>query len=183
VSVHRRLKLIAFPTRTGAAETARPDPRPLRFRCAPFVRDGVFDNGRATAPRNIGAAHVAFGCVNGLGLCDFVLSRLNSPPHTIAVYASPRTSPPATQHSLPSRRYPLLGRDFHPLDHISFPDALTLAFISSLGKPGASQIRGNRPSHLENSSKRHRKPKTCMGVVTVMQVPNPLCDVAPPRRR
>jgi hypothetical protein len=129
VSVHRRLKLIAFPTRTGAAETARPDPRPLRFRCAPFVRDGVFDNGRATAPRNIGAAHVAFGCVNGLGLCDFVLSRLNSPPHTIAVYASPRTSPPATQHSLPSRRYPLLGRDFHPLDHISFPDALTLASI------------------------------------------------------
>src|SRR5208283_3634093 len=93
---------------------------------APFVRDGVFDHGRATAPRNTGAAHVAFGCVNGLGLCDFVLSRLNSPPHTIAVYASSRTSPTATQHSLPSRRYPLLGRDLHPLDHISFPDALTL---------------------------------------------------------
>jgi hypothetical protein len=91
------------------------------------VRDGVFDHGRATAPRNIGAAHVAFGSVNGLGLCGFALSRLNSPPHTIAVYASSRPSPPAMQHSLPSRRYPLLGRDFHPLDHISFPDALTLA--------------------------------------------------------
>jgi hypothetical protein len=55
----------------------------------------------------------------------FALSRLNSPRRTIAAYASSRTSPPATQHSLPSRRYPLLGRDFHPLDHISFRDALT----------------------------------------------------------
>ena len=92
------------------------------------MRDGVFDHGRATAPRNTGAAHVAFGCVNGLGLCDVVLSRLNSPPRTIAVYASRPPSPTTVQHSLPSRRYPLLGRDFHPLDHISFPDALTVTF-------------------------------------------------------
>jgi hypothetical protein len=76
-SVHRRLKLIAVPARTGAAEAARPDPRPLTFRCAPFLRDGAFGHARATAPRNTGTAHVAFGSVNGLGLCDFALSRLN----------------------------------------------------------------------------------------------------------
>ena len=61
------------PSRRGPAQlsAARPDTRPLRFRRAPFVRDGVFDHGRATAPRNIGAAHVAFGAVNSLGLCDW----------------------------------------------------------------------------------------------------------------
>src|SRR5271169_1357587 len=35
------------------------------------------------------------------------LSRLNCPPRTIAVYASPRSSPSTTQHSLPGGRYPL----------------------------------------------------------------------------
>ena len=47
------------------------------------------------------------------------LSRLNPTPHAIAVYASPPLSPVATQHSLPSRRYPLLGPDFHRLDRTS----------------------------------------------------------------
>jgi hypothetical protein len=67
--VHRRLKLIAFPARTDPVKTARPDMRSLRFRRAPFLRDGVFDHGRAAAPRINGAAHVAFDAVNSLGLC------------------------------------------------------------------------------------------------------------------
>src|ERR1700752_4128563 len=44
------------------------------------------------------------------------LSWLNPTPHAIAVYASQPLSPVATQHSLPSGRYPLLGPDFHRLD-------------------------------------------------------------------
>src|SRR5207302_10724395 len=48
------------------------------------------------------------------------LSWLNPTPHAIAVYASQPLSPVATQHSLPSRRYSLLGPDFHRLDRTSF---------------------------------------------------------------
>src|ERR1700747_2506516 len=45
-------------------------------------------------------------------------------PHAIAVYASQPLSPVATQHSLPSGRYSLLGPDFHRLDRTSLPGAL-----------------------------------------------------------
>jgi hypothetical protein len=48
------------------------------------------------------------------------LSWLNPKPHAIAVYASQPLSPAATQHSLPSGRYSLLGPDFHRLDRTSF---------------------------------------------------------------
>src|SRR3954467_2510585 len=48
------------------------------------------------------------------------LSWLNPTPHAIAVYASQPLSPVATQHSLPSGRYSLLGPDFHRLDRTSF---------------------------------------------------------------
>ena len=48
------------------------------------------------------------------------LSWLNPAPRAIAVYASQPLSPVATQHSLPSGRYSLLGPDFHRLDRTSF---------------------------------------------------------------
>src|SRR4051812_3789134 len=48
------------------------------------------------------------------------LSWLNPTPHAIAVYASRPLSQAATQHSLPSGRYSLLGPDFHRLDRTSF---------------------------------------------------------------
>src|SRR6187551_2414359 len=48
------------------------------------------------------------------------LSWLNPTPHAIAVYASQPMSPVATQHSLPSGRYSLLGPDFHRQDRTSF---------------------------------------------------------------
>src|SRR3954469_6309978 len=47
-------------------------------------------------------------------------SWLNPTPHTIAVYASPWSSPSTAQHSLPGGRYPLPGPDFHRLDRASF---------------------------------------------------------------
>ena len=51
------------------------------------------------------------------------LSRLNSTPHTIAVYASHPPSPATTQHSLPGARYGLPGPVSHRQDHASFPGA------------------------------------------------------------
>jgi hypothetical protein len=49
----------------------------------------------------------------------FCFSRLNSTPHTIAVYASHPPSPATTQHLLPGARYGLPGPVFHRLDHAS----------------------------------------------------------------
>src|SRR5262245_53416375 len=48
------------------------------------------------------------------------LSWLDPTPHAIAVYALRPLSPGATQHSLPSGRYSLLGPDLHRLDRTSF---------------------------------------------------------------
>src|SRR3981189_2539583 len=48
------------------------------------------------------------------------LSWLNPTPPAIAVDAARPLSPVATQHSLPSGRYSLLGPDFHRLDRTSF---------------------------------------------------------------
>ncbi len=94
--------------------------RPPRFRRDPFARDGVFDHGRASTPR-IAAPHILpWATVTASASTDFGFSRLNSPPHAIAVYASRRSSPSAPQHSLPSARYGLLGPDFHRLNRASF---------------------------------------------------------------
>ena len=73
------------------------------------------------------------------------LSWLNPTPHAIAVYASRPLSPVATQHSLPSGRYSLLGPDFHRLDRASF--AWRTHSITSSAR--ASSVGGtSRPSAL-----------------------------------
>src|SRR6478735_816625 len=73
------------------------------------------------------------------------LSWLNPTPHAIAVYASQPLSPVATQHSLPSGRYSLLGPDFHRLDRASF--AWRTHSITSSAR--ASSVGGiSRPSAL-----------------------------------
>jgi hypothetical protein len=58
--------------------------------------------------------------LTGSASAVFWLSRLNSTPHTITVYASHPPSPATTQHSLPGARYGLPGPDFHRQDHASF---------------------------------------------------------------
>src|SRR6476660_7874189 len=65
---------------------------------------------QGSAPRNDGAAHVAFERMKTLGPRDIDLSRLNPTPPAIAVYASSPLSPAVTQRSLLSGRYPYLGR-------------------------------------------------------------------------
>ena len=110
------------PSRRGPAQpmAARSGLRSPRFRRDPSVRDRASDLGRAPAPR-IAASDVLPSTLHTVSAsAAFSLSRLNRLPHTIAVYASPRSSPSATQHSLPGGRYPLPGPDFHRLDRASF---------------------------------------------------------------
>src|SRR5436190_11552139 len=62
------------------------------------------------------------------------LSWLNPTPHAIAVYASQPLSPAATQHSLPSGRYSLLGPDLHRLDRTSLRLAHLLDHLVGAGE-------------------------------------------------
>jgi hypothetical protein len=102
-----RLRLLAFPNRPGTALAAAGSRRSPRFRRDPFVRDVASDPGRATVPR-ITAPHMlpsAIATASAPATSRF--SWLNPTPHTIAVYASPWSSPSTAQHSLPGGRYPL----------------------------------------------------------------------------
>src|SRR5689334_13615260 len=93
---------------------------PPRFRRDPLLRDGVFDHGRASAPR-IAAPHMLPSTLlTASASASLCLSRLNSPPHSIVVYASHPPSPATTQHSLAGARYGLPEPDFHRLDRASF---------------------------------------------------------------
>src|SRR5262245_19998151 len=81
------------------------------------------------------------------------LSWLNPTPHATAVYASRPLSPVATQHSLPSGRYPLLGPDLHRLDRTSLRLAHSLDHLV-----GAQQYRSwNRDADRSGSLKIYGK--------------------------
>src|SRR5262249_56903314 len=72
------------------------------------------------------------------------LSWLNPTPHAIAVYASRPLSPVATQHSLPSGRYPLLGPDFHRLDRTSLRLAHSFDHLVGAGKQRCRHFKAER---------------------------------------
>src|SRR2546429_7495075 len=72
------------------------------------------------------------------------LSWLNPTPHAIAVYASSPLSPVATQHSLPSGRYSLLGPDFHRLDRTSLQLAHSFNHLIGAGKKGLRDGKAER---------------------------------------
>src|SRR6476660_7905336 len=74
------------------------------------------------------------------------LSWLNPTPHAIAVYASQPLSPVATQHSLPSGRYSLLGPVFHRLDRTSF--AWRTHSITSSASASKHSVRHCKPERL-----------------------------------
>src|SRR5262249_49370554 len=77
------------------------------------------------------------------------LSWLNPTPHAIAVYASRPLSPVATQHSLPSGRYPLLGPDFHRLDRTSLRLAHSFDHLVGAGEKRRRHIEVERPSGVK----------------------------------
>src|SRR5499433_1038857 len=72
------------------------------------------------------------------------LSWLNPTPHAIAVYASRPLSPVATQHSLPSGRYPLLGPDLHRLDRTSLRLAHSLDHLVGAGEQRWRHVEAER---------------------------------------
>src|SRR6185295_3875938 len=78
------------------------------------------------------------------------LSWLNPTPHAIAVYASSPLSPVATQHSLPSGRYPLLGPDFHRPDRTSL--RLAHSFDHLVDAREQSRRHGKAKSFAEPST-------------------------------
>src|SRR5260370_24435222 len=110
--VHHRLRLLAFPMRTKAVCRRWPNVGSPRFRRAPFVRDGVFDLGRASTPRVTVPHMLPSATLKASASAILLLSRLNSPPRTIAFYASPWSLPSTAQHSLPGGRYTLPGHGY-----------------------------------------------------------------------
>src|SRR6516162_6804422 len=116
----QQLRLLDFLSRPGIALATAGGVRSPRFRRDPFIRDVASDPGRATVPC-IAAPHMLPSAVaTASAPATSRISWLNPTPQMITVYASPWSSPSPTQHSLPSRRYPLPGPDFHRLDPASF---------------------------------------------------------------
>ena len=104
-----RLRLLTFPNRPGIAVATAGGMRSPRFRRVPFERNGVFDHGRAVAPRMTVRNMLPSTFSTVSAPANLYLSRLNNPLHSIAVYASPWSSPSTPQHSLPGdplRSYP-----------------------------------------------------------------------------
>ena len=127
--VHHRLRFLTFPVRASRLCSLWPDMRPLRFRRAPFGRDGTFDPGGATASRIV-MPHMLPSTVPSVSAsAKFFLSWLNPPPHPITVYASHPPSPTTAQHSLPCGALPpYRGRSFTGRIASASPDAPVLKY-------------------------------------------------------
>ena len=112
-SVPRQLRLLDFLSRPGIAQATAGQTRSPRFRRDPSTRD-VASDPRATVPR-ITAPHMLPSAVATASAPAISrISRLNPTPQMITVYASPWSSPPTTQHSLPGGRYPLSRTGLSP---------------------------------------------------------------------
>jgi hypothetical protein len=110
------------PSRCGPVRLSatRPGKRSPRFRRVPCVRDVASDPGRATQPRLAVPLMLPSTSLTASAPANGSISWLNPTPLTLAVYASPWSSPSTPQHSLLGGRYPLPTPDFHRLELASF---------------------------------------------------------------
>ena len=148
---HHRLRFLIFPMRASRLCTLWPDMRPLRFRRAPFGRDGALRPRRSDGISHSDAAHIAFDGSERLGLRNILPFVAHPTPHPIAVYASHPPSPTTAQHSLPgSALPPYRGRSFTGRIASASPDAPELN-VRIHSPPAVSQgfrivIGGHLPS-------------------------------------
>jgi hypothetical protein len=118
--VHRRLRLLAFPTRTLGASCHRPDAGPPSFRPDPSARDVLFDPGRVSRASRW---RVRSCCVRTLR---------KSPPPAIRIFRGSITHPTQqlcmlrgrrclrlTQHSPPGGSLSLTWAGLSPADRAS----------------------------------------------------------------
>ena len=93
--------------------------RPLRFPGDPFLDFAAFSDPGGSVRRLAcsGASGAAPMTVKHKGTLAIAISRLNSAASSPPVYASRRTLPHATQHSVPVGWLGLCGRELNPLDH------------------------------------------------------------------
>src|SRR5438270_1659995 len=98
--------------RTGAVSCHRSGTSPPRFRRVPFGRDGVFDHGRATAPRLTVPHMLPSATLTASASAGLLLSRLNSPPHTVKRQAigTPDRHAKRTPHRRWDRLVPVANR-------------------------------------------------------------------------
>mgnify|MGYP001178114957 CR=1 FL=1 len=110
--VPRQLRLLDFLSRPGIALATAGQMRSPRFRHVPFVRDEVFDPSRAFTPRITAHPYCLQPRRRSRPLHP-ALSRLNSSPHTIAVYASWPSSPTDSRNThYQAGATPYLNRTF-----------------------------------------------------------------------
>jgi len=92
---------VSSTSRRGPGHSVQPgEMRSPKFRRLPSIRNGVSDRGRAVAPRVTVHNMLPSTVTNVSASATLKISRLYSPLHMIAVYASQPSSPPTTQHSL-----------------------------------------------------------------------------------
>src|SRR5216684_8076210 len=147
--------------RTLGALCHRSNVRSPRFRRDPFVRDVVFDPGRASAPRIAVPHMLPSTLLTASASAISWISWLNSTPHTITVYASHPPSPATTQHSLPGARYGLPGPVSHRQDNASLPGAQAIhtffaarwiaSSLALLAMTATTQIRSSCPDLIRAS--------------------------------
>ena len=147
-----RLRLLAFPNRPGIAVATAGGMRSPRFRRVPFERNGVFDHGRAVAPRMTVRNMLPSTFSTVSAPANLYLSRLNNPLHSIAVYASPWSSPSTPQHSLPGdplRSYP--GRTSTGWNAPASPGAPEIYSNNAPFGPITAGFRSVRPHHCSGN--------------------------------
>ena len=119
--VRHRLRFLTFPMRASRFCSLWSDMRPLRFRRAPFGRDGTFDLGGATASRIV-MPHMLPSTVPSVSAsAKFFLSWLNPPLiRSLCMLRTPAVADDCATLASRRRATALPGPVFHRQDRVCF---------------------------------------------------------------